>query len=118
MKRSNQKLISKEARILRHMRLSRKISLNQAGRLVNISGPAIAHIEGGRMDVSRARTVTMVEAYGYTMDEYLEFLDLDELPINHRDECMTLIRQMEESKLQMVYGILSNFAPKTTAARN
>ncbi|MGE0527881.1 MAG: helix-turn-helix domain-containing protein [Bdellovibrionales bacterium] len=42
------------------MRVSKQLSLNQAGKLVNISGSAIAHIEQGRMDISRARLETRI----------------------------------------------------------
>ena len=75
MQRSQQKRITKEAMVLRYMRHSRNLSLNQAGELVGISGSAIAHIEQGRMDVSKARIETMLHAYRYTQDEYLEFFD-------------------------------------------
>ena len=61
--RSSQKRITKEVIILRHMRLSKKLSLNKAGRLMGITGSAIAHMEHGRMEVSRARIEAMVTAY-------------------------------------------------------
>ncbi len=115
MKRSQQKRITKEATILRYMRISKKLSLNDAGRLLHISGSAIAHIEGGRMDVSKARIETMVGAYGYTVDDYLDYLDGKELPINMRDECHAILKQLDETRLQAVYGILVNFLPPAAA---
>ena len=118
MSRSSQKRITQEAIVLRHLRLSRKLSLNKAGRLVGITGSAIAHIEGGRMEVSRARTDTMVEAYGYTRDDYLEFFDGRELPINLRMECTSIIGQLDDTKLQAVYAVLVNFMPSGAARTN
>jgi transcriptional regulator with XRE-family HTH domain len=109
--RSSQKRITKEAIVLRYLRLSKKLSLNKAGRLIGITGSAIAHIEGGRMDVSRARIDTMVTAYGYTMDQYLEFFDSDALPVNLRDECVGIVRQLDDVKLQAVHAVLVNFMP-------
>ena len=106
--RSQQKIVTRDAQILRHMRISKKISLNQAGRLVSISGSAIAHIEQGRMDISRARLETLIHAYGYTMNEYLEFADGRELPRNLRDECLILLRRCDDSKVQVLYPVLSN----------
>ncbi len=116
--RSSQKRITQEAIVLRHLRLARKLSLNKAGRLVGITGSAIAHIEGGRMEVSRARIDTMVKAFGYTREEYLEFFDGRELPLNIRDECADIIRQLDDSKLNAVYAVLVNFMPQGSARTN
>lgn len=115
MKRSNQKRITKEAIILRHMRMERGLSLNIAGGRVGITGSAIAHIEQGRMDISRARTETLVKAYGYTLDDYFELLERKEAPIHIRDECLSIIRQLDDSRLQAVHSVLVNFMPPGTA---
>jgi transcriptional regulator with XRE-family HTH domain len=108
LKRSQQKIVTRDARILRHLRLSKKLSLNKAGHAVGISGSAIAHIEQGRMDISRARLETLVRAYGYTMNEYLEFADGKELPRNLRDECLLLLRKCEESKIQVLHPVITS----------
>ena len=109
--RSSQKRITKESIILRHMRMVRKISLNKAGALLNITGSAIAHIEAGRMEVSRARVAAMINAYGFSQDEYLEFFDGKELPLNLREECIGIIHQLDEVRLQAVHAVLVNFMP-------
>ena len=106
--RSKQKIITRDAKILRHMRLSRGLSLNKAGKLVKISGSAIAHIEQGRMDISQARLETLVAAYKYTQQDYLEFCDGRELPRNLRDECILLLRRCDESKILVLHPVISN----------
>ena len=108
LKRSQQKLITRDAQILRHLRLSKKLSLNNAGRSVGISGSAIAHIEQGRMDVSSARLETLVKAYGYTLHDYMEYADGKELPRNLRDECVLLLKKCDDSKIQVLHPVISN----------
>ncbi|MGE3758178.1 MAG: helix-turn-helix domain-containing protein [Pseudobdellovibrionaceae bacterium] len=108
LKRSQQKLITRDAQILRHLRLSKKLSLNKAGRSVGISGSAIAHIEQGRMDISSARLETLVKAYGYTLNDYMEFADGRELPRNLRDECLLLLKKCDESKIKVLHPVISN----------
>lgn len=108
MKRSQEKRITKEAMVLRYMRQTRKLSLNEAGRRVGISGSAIAHIEQGRMDVSRARLGTMLEAYGFSRDEYLEFFDGRPVPISVRDECLCILRELGDSQLMSIHAVLVN----------
>lgn len=115
MKRTDQKRITKEAIILRYMRQQKGISLNQAGAKVGITSSAIAHIEHGRIDLSRKRIETLIAAYGYSMDDYLDFLDRETLPINIRDECIGIIQRLDESKLAAVHAVLVNFVPNGSA---
>ena len=112
-KRSQQKRITLASKILRYMRHSRKLSVNDAGKMVKISGSAIAHIEHGRMDISQCRIETLVKAYGYSMDDFLEFADGKELPVNHRDECISLLDQIDDVKLRAVYAVLTSFVTPT-----
>ena len=114
MKTIHQKKITQEAIILRHMRHTRKLSLNQAGSRIGITGSAVAHFEQGRTPISRARIETFLEAYQYTREEYLEFFDGDTLPINLRDECLGIVKQLDATKLQAVHAVLVNFMPQNT----
>ena len=111
LKRSQQKKITKEAIVVRYMRQARKLSLNAAGRLVGITGSAIAHIEQGRMDISRARLQTLLKAYRFTSDEYLEFFDGRPVPISLREECIGILKELDDSRLQTVHSVLINFMP-------
>ena len=115
MQRSQQRRITKEAMVLRYMRQSRNLSLNQAGQLVGISGSAISHIEQGRMDVSRARIQTLLQAYRFTKEEYLEFFDGRPVPVSLRDECIGLLKQLHELKLQAVHTVLVSLLPPGAA---
>lgn len=114
MKTIHQKKITQEAIIIRHMRHTRKLSLNEAGRLVGITGSAVAHFEQGRTTISRARIETFLEAYQYSREEYLELFDGGGLPINLRDECLAIVRQLDETKVQAVHAVLVNFMPHGT----
>lgn len=110
LKRSQQKNITRDAQILRYMRISRGKSLNESGKIVRISGSAIAHIEQGRMDISRERMKTLIAAYGYTMEDYLEFHDGKTIPTNLRDECIVLLRRCDESRIQILHPLIANLS--------
>ncbi len=116
--RSSEKRITRKAIIIRHMRQSRGVSLNQAGRLGGVTGPAIAHMEQGRMDISEPRLQTLVQAYGYTWDEYRAFADGKPIPISYRDECFVLLGTLDEAQLQAVHGILVYLTPHAGAGRD
>lgn len=86
--------------VLRYLRLSKKINVKGAGASVGISGSAITHIEQGRMGISIARSRTLVEAYGYSWDDFMEYIDSKALPINYLDECVQLLAGIDKEKLQ------------------
>lgn len=90
--------------------MAKKLSLNQAGRAVRISGSAIAHMEQGRMDISGARLRTLIEAFGFTEEQFLEFMDGKAIPRNLRDECLNLIRLCPEDKLTVLHPVIASIA--------
>lgn len=112
MGRSRGKRITREAQVLRFMRSSRNLSLKQSGRKMNITGSAIAHMEQGRMDISRERIAAMINAYCYTFEEYLEYFDGKELPINFRDECAILLRNLSNDQIRVVHALMNSLAHK------
>jgi hypothetical protein len=69
------------------------------------------------MDVSIARLRTLVEAYGYTWDEFMEYIDGGNLPINYRDECMRLLGEVGEEKLQTIYQVLLGFGGRARISK-
>ena len=109
-KRSQQKLTTKPARVLRFMRMSKGISMRAAGRLVGLSDSWISHIEQGRMDLDERKTSRMIEAFGFTRREFETLLYGGEVPYtNIKDECIALIDQIDDSKLKTVLAVLRGF---------
>lgn len=112
MERSQQKRITVETRILKFMRVSREKSQRQAGKLVGISGPAIAHIENGRMDISRERLATLIRAYGYSFEEFMEFVEGKPIPTFYREECTIMLRYLKDEQLKIVHGLIQSLVAK------
>jgi transcriptional regulator with XRE-family HTH domain len=110
MNRSAIKRITKEATIVRFMRMSRKISMRQAAQMLNLSDSLISHIEQGRQDLPRKRAEAMVSAYGYTWADFELFLAADEIPYaDPKDACIQMLDRIPTSKLSMVLTILRGF---------
>lgn len=114
-KRSSEKRITRRAQIVRYMRQSRGMSLNQAARIAGVTGPAIAHMEGGRMDISNERLTTLLRAYAYTSEEFESMANGAELPVSHLDECIAIVRELDEPRLRAVHGILVHLVRGTVA---
>lgn len=109
-KRSQIKLYSIEAKILRYMRMSKRISMKEAGRRNGCSDSAIAHYEQGRMGISSSKIGKFVESYGFTESEWLAVISGKPLPvISIKDECFELIDRLDETKLRAVHALLQSF---------
>ncbi len=109
MKRSYQRIETRESKILRYMRQSKDLSMRAAGRLVNLSDSTINHYEHGRLDISQATTARLVEGYGYTMADFEEFMRGREIPENTKDECIALLNRIDDAKLRAVHAVLTSF---------
>jgi hypothetical protein len=48
------------------------------------------------------------------MGDYMEFVDGRELPINHRDECIRLLNEVNDVQLRTIYAVLTGFASTQT----
>lgn len=110
MKRSQKKIITRISKILRYMRVSKRISMREAGRLCNLSDSAICHYEHGRMEISEQRIQQIVETYGYSMADFQAFVDGKEIPVlSIKDECIGLLDLIDEKKLRTVHAVLTGF---------
>jgi transcriptional regulator with XRE-family HTH domain len=106
-KRSYQRIPSREGKILRHMRQKSGLSMRQAAARIGLSPAMISHVEIGRENLPKNRIGAMVQAYGYTIEQFREFMSGKVVPTNLRDECLELIRVMDESKLQPIHIMIT-----------
>ena len=111
MKRSYKRILTPHCKILRFMRNSRKISMRKAGALLQLSGASINHYEHGRMDIPEGTIPKLVMGYGYTMDEYSEYLAGKPIPVlDMKEECISLLSRIDASKLRAVHAVLTSFS--------
>jgi transcriptional regulator with XRE-family HTH domain len=93
------------------MRVSKGIAQARSALAADCSEPAIGHYETGRMDISQVRLEKLIRFYGYTLGEFEEFLSGRPLPvINLKDECVSLLEKIDETKLKAVHAVLVSFS--------
>ncbi len=110
-KRSQERRITVQSKVVRFMRVSRGISQRESARECHISEPAIGHYENGRMDISPTRLEQFLGVYGYSRQEYDEYMNGKPIPvISVRDECVGLLGKIDETKLRAVHAVLMSFA--------
>lgn len=108
-RRSYQKIITKECRVLKSMRRIKKISQDEASRLCGYSRPTIGHIENGRISISKERIKHIIESYGYKYADYEENLSKNELRDSIIDSCLEKIEHLDDFKLEIVKNLLGSF---------
>jgi transcriptional regulator with XRE-family HTH domain len=110
IKRSQQTRVTIQSKIIRYLRMSRHLSMREAGRLNNCSASTINHYEHGRLDLSPERICRLVEAYGFPMEDFKKFESGVPLPIlSIKDECINLLGRIDDAKLKAVHAVLTGF---------
>lgn len=108
-RRSYRKEITKECQVLRSMRRIKGLSQDQASFLCGYARATIGHIENGRIELDRERINHIVEAYGYNYSDFVENMGKAQLRDDVVDQCLEIIKKLDDSKLEIVKNLLGSF---------
>lgn len=108
-RRSYQKVISKEVRVLKIMRQMQKYSQDQASALCGYSRPTIGHIENGRIELPKSRIRHIVLSYGLEMNQFYILMKEEILRDELLQSCFEKMNQLTEDKLKLVNSLLLSF---------
>ena len=82
--RHNIQVFTDDIVAIRKMRISRKITRDDAGKAIGVSGKTIERIENGRRNISDERLKQLIRRYRYTLEDFRNVingsLELPELP--------------------------------------
>ncbi len=108
-RRSYQRIITKEVRVLKILRQMKNLSQDQASSICGYSRPSIGHIENGRITLDQNRIEHIVESYGHTMSEFSRLMREEII----RDEILSasfeIMKRLPEEKLKIVSSLLQSF---------
>lgn len=107
-RRSYQKNITKECKVLRSMRRMKKISQDDASKLCGYSRATIGHIENGRIELTRSRIEHIIRSYGYAYSDFRENAGKEELRDSVVDYCLKKISDLDDSKLKAIKSLLNS----------
>jgi transcriptional regulator with XRE-family HTH domain len=88
-RRSYQRIITKEVRVLRALRRMEKLSQDQASSICGYSRPTISHIENGRIEIPLSRIRHIFLSYGLEFRKFEELMKEEVL----RDEVIELFHE-------------------------
>ena len=86
-RRSYKRIITKEVRVLKILRLMKNLTQDQASAVCGYSRPSIGHIENGRIEVDLERAKHIVSSYGLEMGEYYRLMKEEVLRDEVVEDC-------------------------------
>ena len=108
-KRSNEKRVTRGARVLRFLREQSRLSLRNAAKNADLSMSLVAHLEQGRTGILPHHLEKLLKAYGSTIQTYQMFESGKvALPQDLRHECMEIIRDMSLDQLRTAHPVLES----------
>lgn len=103
---TNQKRQESVANVLKRLREKANLTTRQAAGILGVTHTTISQYENGKREFSSLRVEQLVKAYGYTMDQFEKILGHKSV-ISYKDDCLSMIGQLDEDQLAAVRSILS-----------
>jgi transcriptional regulator with XRE-family HTH domain len=107
-RRSYKKIITREVRALKALRVLRKLSQDKTSYLCGYSRPTIGHIENGRIAVDREKINHIVVCLGFKMEDFEKYLKMEVMRHEILDQCRSKILDLSDEKLSLVKGIIDS----------
>jgi transcriptional regulator with XRE-family HTH domain len=108
-RRSYRRVITKEVRVLRLLRIMKKLPQDKASALCKYSRPTIGHIENGRIEIPLSRIRHIVCSYGYDFSKFEALMKEEVLRDEIIETCTQKLLSLPEDKLKLVQSVLANF---------
>lgn len=107
-RRSYQRIITKEVKALKALRVLRKISQDEASFLCGYSRPSIGHIENGRIAVDQERILHIVKCFGFKIEDFEKYFKAELMRHEIIEQCKRKILDLSDEKLNLVKGIIDS----------
>jgi transcriptional regulator with XRE-family HTH domain len=110
-KRTKLVIETPESKTLKKIRLKREISLQKLADKMGVSKSLVHQAESGRADISNEYLKKVLGALDYTFFDFelLAGKRRKEKGSDFREKCLLIIQGLEESKLESLFILLSQF---------
>lgn len=108
LRRSYQKIISKEVEALIILRKRLGVSLQEACKLCGYSRSSVGAIENGRINLTEKRIKHIVASYGYKMKDFSNILTSKIDRIKIETQCVEKIQKLSDKKIETLSHLINN----------
>ncbi len=106
-KRSQQKRICPQTRVLKFLRERAGISVRHAARISGVGDSVINHLENGRIDLHQRHLDKLLPAYGASMQTFEMFASGSvAMPQDVWADFLELVRGMSQDQLRTAHPVL------------
>ena len=92
-RRSDHKVMTKEASVLKYLIESRKLSIRKAAKVIGLSDTKLNHAENGRCDLDPKLILKILNGLGYSYEEFMSLVKGSRpLPANIYSECVEILK--------------------------
>ena len=111
-KRSDQVILTTEAKVLKELRNHHKLSMRKAGELIGKSDTYISHIENGRMDIPQGEKLqALLNIYGgIKYKSFRERVRLYREKTTEKDLLLDLVDKFDDSKIHIILNLAKSLA--------
>ena len=109
LRRSYQRIITKETRTLKAFRIRKELTQYEASKICGWFQSTIGHIEQGRIELTEKRIKHILTCYGFTQKEFYDSIHSGIVREEVESECIKLIRKLDDNRLLAIKGILEKF---------
>ncbi|MBT3982262.1 MAG: helix-turn-helix transcriptional regulator [Bacteriovoracaceae bacterium] len=107
-KRSRVKSETAESNALKKMRTIKGLSQRKAGMLIGVPPTKVNHTENGRAYIEKSYIEKFIKGLGYSWEEWLEFVSGKGSKSSLKEQCILLIRGLDDQKLGLVFNLLTS----------
>ena len=105
-RRSYQRIITKEVRVLKMLRQMKDLTQDQASAVCGYSRPSIGHIENGRISLDQNRISHIIESYGFTIFEFERHMKEETLRGEVLKDCYDKLILLPNDILRLVQSMI------------
>ena len=106
-RRNHFKIVTKEVRVIRALRLRKGISQYQASRLCGYVPGGFGHIEVGRINLTSERIDHILSCLGCTREDFNELMGASKLRDEMIEECKKCLGALNDTKLESALTVLT-----------
>jgi transcriptional regulator with XRE-family HTH domain len=109
LRRSYKRIVTRDVLTLVNLRKINGWSQFEASKKCGYHKCIMGHIENGRIELPMKRLEHIVKCYGFTMAEFNYHKNSEVFVADIQDECIKVIRSLNEQKLKAVFPLLKTF---------
>jgi transcriptional regulator with XRE-family HTH domain len=99
---------TKESKALKALRIKADLGIRKLAQKMNYSHTRVHQFETGREDITDVYIQIFLEATGFNHEDWSARIGVNKCEFNLRSQCLELLSEIEESKLDLVCALLKN----------